>query len=155
KHAYSEQGNVEIERQIGERASLSVGYQHLRGRHLIIDVNENAPTCAAAGTNNGCRPNPAFGNDKQYSPLADSEFDALQVSFVERAGKRLTLRASYVYSKALDDVSEFFFSAPIDNFNIWKDWGRSDDDQHHRVAFDAVIHLGHGFDWSGVLQYYS
>ncbi len=155
KHAYSEQGSVEIERQIGERGVLSVSYQHLRARHLIISVNENAPACAASGINNACRPNPAFGNNKQYSPLGDSRFDALEASFVERAGNRLALRASYTYSKAMDDVGEFFFSAPIDNFNIWKDWGRSDDDQRHRVAFAGVVQLGLGFEWSGILQYYS
>ena len=38
-------------------------------------------------------------------------------------------RISYTYSKALDNVGEFFFSAPINNFNIWQDYGRSDDDQ--------------------------
>ena len=155
KHAYSEQGSVEIERQIGERGVLSVSYRHLRARHLIISVNENAPACAANGTNNGCRANPSFGNNKQYSPLGDSRFDALEASFVERAGNRLALRASYTYSKAMDDVGEFFFSAPIDNFNIWKDWGRSDDDQRHRVAFASVVQLGLGFEWSGILQYYS
>ena len=35
QNAYSEQGSFEIEQQIGEHATLSVGYQHLRGLHLI------------------------------------------------------------------------------------------------------------------------
>ena len=87
--------------------------------------------------------------------MAESQFDALEASFVERAGKRISLRASYTYSKALDDVIEFFFSAPIDNSDIRKDWGRSDDDQRHRVAFDTVVQLGRGFEWSATLQYYS
>ena len=155
KNAYSEQGNLEIERQVGARSTLTVGYQHLRGRHLIAYINQNTPACAASGNNNGCRPNPAYGNNKQYSSLGDSQFDALEASFVERAGRWVSLRASYTYSKALDDVGEFFFSAPIDNFNIWKDWGRSDDDQRHRVSFDTVVQLGRGFEWSGSLQYYS
>ena len=41
QNAYSEQGSFEIEQQIGERSTLSVGYQHLRGLHLIISVNQN------------------------------------------------------------------------------------------------------------------
>ncbi len=155
KNAYSEQGSIEVEHRVGERGTVSASYQHLRGRHLIVSVNENAPTCAASGNNNGCRPNQAFGNNKQYSSLADSQFDALEVSFVERAGRRASFRASYTYSKALDDVGEFFFSAPIDNFDIWKDWGRSDDDQRSRVSFDALIQLGRGFEWSTTLQFYS
>ena len=56
QNAYSEQGSLEIEHQLGARATLSAGYQHLRGLHLIISVNQNVPTCVASGANNGCRP---------------------------------------------------------------------------------------------------
>ena len=76
-------------------------------------------------------------------------------------------RISYTYSKALDDVGEFFFSSPINNFDIWQDYGRSDDDQRHRVVFDGTIHTSlaaakstwehvtHGFQLTTMLQYYS
>jgi hypothetical protein len=76
-------------------------------------------------------------------------------------------RISYTYSKALDDVSEFFFSAPINNFNIWQDYSRSDDDQRSRVAFEGSVHsstgkattawerLSHGFQLSSSLAAYS
>ena len=36
QNAYSEQGSLEIEQQLGGRATLSAGYQHLRGLHLIV-----------------------------------------------------------------------------------------------------------------------
>ena len=133
------------------------GYQHVRGLHLIISVNQNVPSCAAAGTNNGCRPNPHFANDSQYSPLADSHYDALHISFLQRPSRWGNYRVSYTYSKALDNVGEFFFSSPINNFNIWQDYGRSDDDQRQRFVFDGSIHsplsrgatawekLSHGF----------
>ena len=84
QNAYSEQGSFEIEQQLGERSTLSVGYQHLRGLHLIVSVNQNVPTCVASGNNNGCRPNPTYGNNSQYSSLADSHYDGLHVSFVQR-----------------------------------------------------------------------
>jgi hypothetical protein len=167
KNAYSEQGSLEIERQLSGRSTLSVGYQHLRGLHLIISINQNIPSCAAVGTNNGCRPNPAYANDSQYSSLADSHYDGLHVSFLQRPAEWGNYRVSYTYSKALDNVSEFFFSAPINNFNIWQDYGRSDDDQRHRLVFDGTVHtsmgggrsawgkVSHGFQLSGALQYYS
>ena len=84
QNAYSEQGSLEIEQQLGAHSTLSVGYQHVRGLHLIVSMNQNVPTCPAAGTNNGCRPNPAYGNDSQYSSQADSHYDGLHVSFVQR-----------------------------------------------------------------------
>jgi hypothetical protein len=167
RNAYSEQGSFEIERQIGAHSTLSVGYQHVRGLHLIISVNQNVPTCTAAGTNNGCRPNPNYGNDSQYSSLADSHYDGLHVSFVERPSAWSSFRVSYTYSKALDDVSEFFFSAPINNFDIWQDYSRSDDDQRNRLVFEGTVHsslgsarsawerLSHGFQLTTFLQYYS
>jgi hypothetical protein len=154
QNAYSEQGSLEVEHQLGTRATLSAGYQHLRGLHLIISVNQNAPTCVAVGANNGCRPNANFGNNSQYSSLADSYYDGLHVSFVERPTRWASYRVSYTWSRAMDNVGEFFFSAPIDNANIWRDYGRSDDDQRDRVVFDGAVH-SHGFQMSGMLQYYS
>jgi hypothetical protein len=155
QNAYSEQGSFEIERQVGSKSVVSAGYQHVRGLHLIVSVNQNVPACAAAGTNNGCRPNPAYANDSQYSPLADSHYDGLHVSFVERPSRFGEFRVSYTYSKALDNVGEFFFSSPIDNFNIWRDYGRSDDDQRHRFVLNGSWHLPLALQLSGLLQYYS
>jgi len=167
QNAYSEQGNFEIEHQLGAKSTISAGYQHVRGLHLIISVNQNVPTCTAAGTNNGCRPNPLIANASQYSPRADSHYDALHLSFVQRPVRWGNYRVSYTYSKALDNVGEFFFSSPINNYNIWDDYGRSDDDQRHRFVFDGSIHtplskgsttwqrVYYGFSLSGLLQYYS
>ncbi len=144
KSAYSEQGSFEIEQQLGRSATLSAGFQHVRGLHLIISVNQNVPTCAAAGTNNGCRPNPAYGNNSQYSSLADSHYDAGHISFVQRPAAWGNYRVSYTYSKALDNVGENFFSSPVNPYNIWQDYGRSDDDQRSRLAFEGTAHTGMG-----------
>ncbi len=62
---------------------------------------------------------------------------------------------SYAYSKAYDNVGEFFFSGPVDPFNIWRDWGRSDDDQRHRFVFNGLVHAPFHLDVSTLLQYYS
>jgi outer membrane receptor for Fe3+-dicitrate len=55
----------------------------------------------------------------------------------------------------------------VDNFNIGGDWGRSDDDQRHRLVATASIstpttpsttvwqRLTHGFEVSGLVQVYS
>jgi outer membrane receptor protein involved in Fe transport len=167
KNAYSEQGSFEIERRVGASGVVTAGYEHLRGLQLIASINQNVPACIAAGNNNACRPNTAFGNDSQYSAAGDSRYDALNLSFVQHPSAWGSYRISYSWSKALDDVGEFFFSAPIDNFNIWLDYGRSDDDQRHRIVFDGTLHLPNdakksgwqrivrGFQLSGMLQYYS
>lgn len=154
QNAYSTQFNVEVEQRMGGKNVLSVGYQRLRGLHLIASINQNVPACAAAGTNNGCRPNPNYANNSQYRSAGDSVYNGLHVSFQRRTARWGGYRISYTYSKARNDVGEFFFSGPIDPYNIWRDWGRSDDDQRHRVVFHGTL-AWRGFQWNSMLQYYS
>jgi hypothetical protein len=166
-NAHSRQASVEVEQQIGERSTVSVGYQYVRGLNLIIQVNQNVPTCVASGTNNGCRPNPAFANNSQYSPLADSNYHGLHVSFLQRPTSWGNYRVSYTYSQSMDNVGQNFFSQPIDPFDLSKDWGRSDDDQRHRLVVYGSVNspmgpastvwerVGHGFQVSSALQAYS
>ena len=167
QNAYSTQASVEVERQLGDRNTVSVGYQYVRGSDLIISVNQNVPSCVASGTNNGCRPNPNYANNSQYSPIADSNYHGLHVSFIQRPTAWGYYRVSYTLSKSMNNVGENFFSSPIDPFDLSKDWGRSDDDQRHRFVFtggvnssmeparDAWEVLSHGFQLSSMLQAYS
>jgi carboxypeptidase family protein len=154
QNAYSRQVSVEVEQQIGERGTVSAGYQYTGGRRLITSVNQNVPSCVAAGTNNGCRPNPSYGNNSQYSPAAESSYHGLHLSFVQRPTRWAQYRVSYTYSKAMANVGEFFFSSPIDPFDLSKDWGRSDDDQRHRLVLNGTATL-YGFQVSGLVQSYS
>jgi hypothetical protein len=67
----------------------------------------------------------------------------------------------------MNNLGQFFFSSPIDPSDLSKDWGRSDDDQRHRLviswaiqtsmepATTAVEYLTHGFQVSTTLQAYS
>jgi outer membrane receptor protein involved in Fe transport len=167
QNASSRQAGAELEQQLGDRTTLSVGYQYTAGNDLIVSINQNVPACVAQGTNNGCRPNPAYGNNSQYSPLAASRYHGVHVSLVQRPAKWSSYRFSYTLSKAMSDVGEFFFSSPIDPFDLSKDWGRSDDDQRHRLVMSGAItapneppqtawqHLAYGFQLSGSAQYYS
>jgi hypothetical protein len=154
QNAYSRQVSAELEQQIGERMTVSLGYQYTRGEDLIISVNQNVPSCVAVGTNNGCRPISTYANNSQYSPLASSTYHGVHVSVVERPGKWGAYRVAYTLAKAMDNVGEFFFSSPIDPFDINKDWGRSDDDQRHRLVLNGSAHVA-GFQLSALLQYYS
>ena len=160
QNPYSQQASLEIEQQLSKTNTLGISYQHVRGEHLIGSINTNINV-------DGTRPDPTRGNIKPYSSAFDSYFDALEVSLQQRPLPWGSARLSYTYSKAIDNISEFFFSAPINNFNLREDRSRSDDDQRHRVVFDAsltssikpangwVDHLTHGWRLGGVLQYYS
>ena len=167
QNAYSRQASMEVEQQLGGNSTVSIGYQYLRGVNLIISINQNVPSCVAAGTNNGCRPNPSFANNVQYSPAASSSYHGVHLSFVQHPARWGYYRVSYTLSKAMANVGEFFFSSPIDPFDLSKDWGRSDDDQRHRLVLNGAVsspmepartaweRITHGFQVSGLLQYYS
>ncbi|HEV2710662.1 MAG TPA: carboxypeptidase regulatory-like domain-containing protein [Edaphobacter sp.] len=167
QNAYSEQASLEVEQQLNSSSTLSISYQHLRGLHLLASINQNTPICIATGSNNGCRPNDAYGNNKQYQSAGDSYYDGLSVSFQQKPTRWGAYRISYNWSKAIDDVGEYFFSSPINNFNIAEDRSLSDDDQRNRLVFDGTIHtsmnpthslwshISNGFLLSTMLQYYS
>jgi hypothetical protein len=167
QNARSTQASLEIEHQLGRRTTASAGYVYLKGSDLVISINQNVPACVAAGTNNGCRPNPSYGNNSQYSSEARSSYHGLHVSLLQRPASWSSVRVSYTLSKARNNVGEFFFSSPIDPFDLEKDWGRSDDDQRHRLVVHATAetprapgtslwtHLSHGFQLGAMLQAYS
>ena len=106
RNAYSRQASVEVEQQIGRRGTVSVGYQYVRGLDLIISINQNVPSCVAVGTNNGCRPDPRYGNNSRYSPMASSAYHGLHVSFVQRPVRWGYYRIGYTLSKAMDVVDD-------------------------------------------------
>lgn len=160
QNPYSQQASIGVEQQLVTRATLGLSYQHLRGEHLISSYNTNINT-------NGTRPDPTRGNVKPYSSVFDSYYDGLAVSLTQRPVWWGSVRISYTWSHAVDNVSEFFFSSPINNFDFGVDRSRSDDDQRHRGVFDASLtsstkptnsfagHLTHGWRFGGILQYYS
>ena len=160
ENPYSEQASLEVEQQLTPTATLAISYQHLRGLHLIGSINTNIHA-------DGTRPDPTRGNIKPYSSIFDSYYDGLGVSLLQRPVSWGSVRVSYTWSKAIDDVGEFFFSSPINNFSPRVDRSRSDDDQRHRVAFNASLNtplsdahtpagrLMHGWKLGGILQYYS
>jgi hypothetical protein len=167
QNAYSKQANVEVERALGGSRTLSVGYQYFRGENLLMSINQNVPTCVAAGTNNGCRPAPGYMNNSQYRGAGDSTYHGLHVTYLQRPLNWSSVRVSYALSKSINNLGEAFFSSPTDPANVMKDWGRSDNDQRHRLVFSASVNspltpgdtlwerISHGFQASTMIQYYS
>lgn len=140
RNSYSQQANLQIERELPGNASLSVGYLRLRGLHLILSRNTNVPTAiAAAGIPNLGRPDPRFANISRYEASGDSYYNGLLISFNKRANRYAGVRVSYTLSKAIDTAGNFFFYTPQDNFNLRDDRGLSDNDQRHRFVFSGTL----------------
>jgi len=132
-----------------------------------MSINQNVPTCVAAGTNSGCRPVSAYMNNSQYRGAGDSNYHGLHVTYLQRPKDWSSVRVSYALSKSMNDLGEAFFSSPTDPTNVMKDWGRSDNDQRHRLVIGASVNspitlartpwerISHGFQASTMVQYYS
>lgn len=138
---------AQVEQALSARATLSVGYEHLRGRHIPLLYNANVPTCATGF--NLCRPNPNFGNISTYAGRGDSWYDGMTASFEQRPSQWANIRISWTWSKAIDDAGNFFTSTPQNNFNIRDDRGRSDNDQRHRVVVSGALNTptGSAHNW--------
>lgn len=155
---YAQQANLAIEQRLTGSSTLSVSYQFARGMHLLGSVNTNIFP-------DGSHPNPLLGNVRSYNSLFDSCFNGLEVLFVQRASAWGSARLSYTYSKAIDDVGEFFYSSPVNNFDPKQDRGRSSDDHRHRLVLDGTLNsptlsaagwkrsLMRGWSLSGILEY--
>lgn len=139
ENSVSRQANLQIERGLPWDSSVSVGYVHLRGTHIILSRNVNVPRCAASVDANLCRPDPNFGNISRFEGSGDSNYDGMVVSFNKRQGRWATARVSYTLSKAIDDSGNFFFSTPQDNFNLRGEQGLSDNDQRHRLTLSGTF----------------
>lgn len=165
RNGYSQQASFEIEHQLNNKSTLSFGYEHLRGLNLIMSQNLNVPACTAGF--NLCRPVSIYGNNAQYKSIGDSYYDGFTLAWVERPVSWGNFRVSYTVSKAIDDVGQFFFSSPQNNFNIAADRARSDNDQRHRLVASGTLNtpttpansfwtrLRNGFLLSSILTYNS
>jgi hypothetical protein len=164
KVGYSQQASLQIERELTSNTSISIGYLHLRGLHLIVSRNVNVPRFpASAGVANLGRPDPDWGNISRYESSGDSYYNGLVVSFNKRATRWAGLRVSYTLSKAIDDTGNFFFSTPQDNFDLRGERGLSDNDQRHRLVVsgtleapdDGARHWLRGFQLNYIMTYAS
>lgn len=146
ENSSSQQANLQIERELPWDSSVSVGYIHLRGTHIILSRNVNVPRCAASVEANLCRPDPNFGNISRFEGSGDSYYDGMVVSFNKRQGRWATTRLSYTLSKAIDDSGNFFFSTPQDNFNLRGEKALSDNDQRHRLTLSGTLDTPKAFE---------
>jgi len=168
ENSYSEQGNLQIERELPGSALISVGYLHLRTLHVILSRNVNVPTVpASAGIPNLGRADSTWGNIARFESSGDSCYDGMIVAFNQRAARWANVRVAYTLSKTIDDAGNFFFSTPQNNFNLRDDRGLSDNDQRHRLVIsgsfqapqqgkdDGLSRLVHGFQLSYIFTYAS
>ncbi len=138
--AYSQQANLQIERELTPSTTVAIGFLHTRGLHLILSRNVNVPRFpASAGMPNLGRPNPNFANVSRFESSGDSYYNGLTLSFNRRFKSWAGGRVAYTFSKAIDNTGNAFFFTPQDNFNLRDERGLSDNDQRHVFTLSGTL----------------
>ena len=135
----TEQAALQYERQLGSVMAASIGYEHLRGRHIIMSRNVNVPTTTNPAVPNLGRPDPRFANNSQYQSIGDSWYDGMTLALTQRPASWGSVRLAYTLSKGLDTSGNFFFSQPQNANDVGAERGRSDNDQRHRLTLSGTL----------------
>jgi Carboxypeptidase regulatory-like domain/TonB-dependent Receptor Plug Domain len=155
----TQQWNVNVQRELPLGLILTLAYVGTRGEHLFANQDFNPQV-------NYAFLNPNFGQIEIRTNGGDSWYSSGQAE-VERKIRTLVLRASYTYSKFLDDISDVNFTTGQSFFsqilsNQHSDWGPSVFDRRHRFTLAYVwqvpyVHhsaflraLTDEWQWSGI-----
>ncbi|MBV9610245.1 MAG: TonB-dependent receptor, partial [Acidobacteria bacterium] len=160
KIPYSEQANLEIDREIGRGFAVSVGYMFVAAHHLVRAENLNVCPVSGATTPVGsCPPGgtppPDWPAGKSYynngvlypagllyytDNSGNSVYHGLTLQANKRAGRWLGFNANYTFSHTLDDGTfTTFVSTPQDLYNRQLERATSNQDVRHRFIANFVI----------------
>lgn len=141
---YLQQYNLTLEQQYNENWSTRISYIGNVGRHFYLARDQNAPiysNTATAGNATQRRPLYSQGYTAAIGlldPSSNSSYNSFQLSLTRRMQKGFSLEASYVWSKAFDNVSADPGSATAyslsDQYNIARDRGLSSLDVPQRFV---------------------
>jgi hypothetical protein len=120
--------NVQIEKALGDQASLQFGYVGSAAHKLnvMLNINQNGLFTI---------PYPDVGSILQLNSNGNSNYNALQAVLKLHTWHRWTAQFNYTWAHALDDVTEYRGVIPFDSYNLRLDYGPSDFDT--RQLFSA------------------
>lgn len=139
---YTQQWNLDVQRELPWNLVLTLAYVGTRGEKLFTNQDFNGATGFDA-SGNYVRLNPEFNEIVVRSNGGDSWYNAAQVEVDRTFRGDFLLRASYTYSKFNDDTSEVFTTTGGSSFpqilSCQKcDWGPSALDRRQRLVISSV-----------------
>jgi len=140
--SYTQQWNLQVQRQISRATVLSVGYVGTAGRHLTSYYDYNRQYFnQAAGVKNF----PKLGTITTEETRGTSNYNSLQVHLDRRFSTGLLFRAAYTYSHSIDTAEGAFdFNQPQDIHNFGLERASSDFDMRHRFVASGMYELPYG-----------
>lgn len=159
--------SFEIQQALSRRSVMTVGYQGSKGTHLlgIVDINQvpvglavasgittaNSPiTSANTPRLNAIRPYLGYAAINQLENWFNSNYNALQVSYVQRLRGASSIRGSYTWSKALTDAGSDRSDAPQNTYARFLEYARSPYDRTHVATISYIYEVPFGRSLRGV-----
>lgn len=139
------QTQVSVQREVIKDLTVGAAYVGTRASHLPFGRDVNYPVAtptASTGNVLARRPNPAFGAVTVLDSDQSAEYDALQLTWAYRLGRRISLNGFYTFSDTTSTVqlhnnttqglAQNYTKLELEN-------GRADTDQHHIFSVSAYI----------------
>lgn len=140
------QWNFSVQRELPWSFTATLGYIGTRGEHLYGQDRLNP-----LDPNTGTFINPARAAIIVRDNTGDSIYHGLQAELNRKFSKGLLFRASYTYSKMMDDVAEVFTSGNFSTYPMIQlengvsrkqvDWGLSPYDHRQRLVLSYVYEV--------------
>jgi len=168
KTMYVDEWSLDIQHQLTQALSLTVGYVGSSGSALPSEMNANQPLVNSNGMSSGVRPVSgvheitypsvqyfSYNNISYYYAEGNSNFNSLQAKLQQQYHNGLSLLVAYTWSKSLDDspgyasTSNSSAELPQNSYNLRAEYGRSDFDVSQRLVVSPVwdLPLGANHAW--------
>jgi hypothetical protein len=151
------QWNLNVQRQLGRNLVAEVGYLGSYGRNLTLFLLENQiRNPADYGKGQSARPVPVFGNIWGWGSGGRSRYHAGYAKLEQRFAAGFSVLGSYTFGKSMDNAPGDFAVgnlgisvAPIDSYDLSREYGPSAFDTRHRLVISQVYELpfGRGRKW--------
>ncbi len=136
--------NLNIQRQLSNHSTLSLAYVGQNGVHILINPNINYPT-PGPGSVASRRPYPNLADGTVNCTCANSSFNSLQVTYLNRHFAGLDFQGAYAYAHSIDNSSGNSNGVGIQNpANLRLYRANSDFDIRHNLVLSWSYELPFG-----------
>lgn len=149
KNPYTESYNLSFQRSITNDLVANLAYVGNVSRHLVVNVNNNAPAALIDPRLSSVtvEPFPAFGSAGTNRYVGISSYNSMQASLQKRFANGLSFQASYAWAHAMDDASQPLGGTgyrAVNLIGLRADYANSQADVRHRVTFNGYYQLPFG-----------
>lgn len=154
--------SIGVAQQVGDTLAIAADYVYQKSSAMLVNIDSNLACCLANGypipINSGNypelggfvqgvgRPDRNFGSITDYTFQGKAAYHGLQVAVTRRMANNYQYGLTYLLSKN-EDTS----TTPLNPFDPLADYGRSSQDQRHRLTANWVVRLPWAFNFNGIL----